>query len=173
MKKVKTNYVNNKQLYEVMKVYHAGVQQAKLNEEVPPRVPEYVGQCLLLIATRLATKPNFYAYSYIDEMISDGIETALLYINNFDPEKSQNPFAYFTQIIRFSFIRRIEKEKKQQYIKIKNLQNFDLQEELEGTSPKTEVNQQTDDFVRRFEESLTKKKRDANTGITKFLTEEP
>lgn len=171
MKKVKTNYVNNKQLYEVMKTYHAGVQEAKGREEPLPRVPEYVGQCLLLIATRLATKPNFYNYSYIDEMISDGIETALLYINNFDPQKSQNPFAYFTQIIRFSFIRRIEKEKKQQYIKIKNLQNFDMLEEISGSSVKVEVNQQTDDFVRRFEEGLTKKRKDANTGITKFLTE--
>ena len=50
-------------------------------------------------------------------MISDGIENCLQYIHNFNPEKSNNPFAYFTQIIYYAFIRRIQKEKKQAHVK--------------------------------------------------------
>ncbi len=52
-------------------------------------------------------------------MICDGIENCVQYIHNFDPEKSKNPFAYFTQIIQYAFLRRIQKEKKQLEIKTK------------------------------------------------------
>jgi DNA-directed RNA polymerase specialized sigma24 family protein len=57
-----------------------------------------------------------------DDMICDGIENCVQYIHNFDPEKSQNPFAYFTQIIHYAFLRRIQKEKKQLEIKNKILE---------------------------------------------------
>ena len=63
------------------------------------------------IANGLSYRPNFINYTYRQEMISDGIENCLQYIHNFDPEKSKNPFAYFTQIIYYAFIRRIQKEK--------------------------------------------------------------
>lgn len=170
--KPKKNYVNNKQLYEVMKVYHAAVQESKLNGTVPPRVPNYVGEALLMIATRLSHKSNFGGYSYREEMISDGIENSLMYINNFDPAKSANPFAYFTQIIRFSFIRRIEKEKKQHYIKIKNLQNCYLMDEIDGTDQRSsESNEITDDFVRSFEKNLTDKKKASKNAVTKLFKE--
>lgn len=69
------------------------------------------------IATHLAHKPNFAGYSFKDEMVCDGIENCLQYIHNFDPKKSKNPFAYFTQIIFYAFLRRIQKEKKQLYTK--------------------------------------------------------
>ena len=52
-------------------------------------------------------------------MISDGIENCVQYIHNFNPEKSQNPFAYFTQIIHYAFLRRIQREKRQLEIKNK------------------------------------------------------
>ena len=52
-------------------------------------------------------------------MICDGIENCVQYINNFDPAKSSNPFAYFTQIIYYAFLRRISKEKRQLEIKNK------------------------------------------------------
>ena len=89
----------------------------------PPRVSEYIGECIYKIATRLSTKPNFINYSYRDEMICDGIENCLQYINNFNPEKSQNAFAYITQIIYYAFLRRIQKEKKQAAIKHKAIMN--------------------------------------------------
>lgn len=113
------HYVNNKELYAVMQQYIADVKEAEDSGSDLPRVPNSVGKALVQIANRLATKPNFSGYTYKEEMISDGIENALMYINNFNPEKSQNPFAYFTQTIYFAFLRRIAKEKKQTYIRHK------------------------------------------------------
>ena len=59
-------------------------------------------------------------------MISDGIENCLQYASNFNPDKSKNPFAYFTQIIYYAFIRRIQKEKKQQHIRHKVIENMNV-----------------------------------------------
>jgi len=115
----KKHYVNNKELYEIMVSYINKVREAEETDSPKPPVPNYVGKCLLQISNRLATKPNFSGYTYKEEMISDGIENCLQYIDNFNPDKSKNPFAYFTQIIYFAFIRRIQKEKKQTYIKHK------------------------------------------------------
>jgi len=146
-------------------------------------ISNYVGQCLMLIANRLSNKPNFYSYSYKEEMISDGIENCIMYIDNFDPEKSKNPFAYFTQIIHYAFIRRIQKEKKQQYIKIKNMQNqfifSELIDSVEGHEadsgmPKSNFfdNEITSEFVRAFESSIEKKKKPAEkVGVEKFIEE--
>ena len=84
-----------------------------------PRITNYLGECFLKIATHLSYKPNFVNYMFRDDMISDGIENCVQYIHNFNPEKSRNPFAYFTQIIHYAFLRRIQKEKKQLDIKTK------------------------------------------------------
>ena len=119
----KRNYVNNPDLLQALIDYRALCKEAENSGDKNPQVPEYIGKCILLIATRLATKPNFSGYSYKEEMISDGIENCLMYIHNFDPEKSQNPFAYFTQIIWFAFLRRIQKEKKHLYVKYKSMEN--------------------------------------------------
>ena len=115
----KRNYVNNKDLLQSLIEYRAACKEAEDSGDNTPKVPDYIGSCIMLIAQRLATKPNFSGYSYKEEMISDGIENCLQYIHNFDPEKSQNPFAYFTQIIWYAFLRRIQKEKKQTYIRFK------------------------------------------------------
>lgn len=118
------NYVNNGDLFDALVEYKRLVREAEDAGEQKPRVPDYIGTCIYQIATRLATKPNFSGYSYKEDMISDGIENCLLYINNFNPEKSQNPFAYFTQIIWYAFLRRIQKEKKQMYIRFKSSQSM-------------------------------------------------
>lgn len=110
----KPHYVDNKKLFQVLCDY-----KDALNRGESPAIPEYVGECLLRIATRLSNKPNFASYTYRDDMISDAIENSILYLYNFNPEKSRNPFAYFTQIIHYAFLRRIEKEKKNMYIKYK------------------------------------------------------
>ena len=93
------HYVDNKRLYAEMQDYLNAVKEAEESGDDKPRIPEYIGECLLKISTRLSTKPNFINYTYRDEMISDGIENCVNYIGNFNPEKSTNPFAYFTQII--------------------------------------------------------------------------
>ena len=118
-RKKSEHYVNNKQLVEALIVYRAKVAHAKENDLPKPRITNYLGECFLKIATHLAYKPNFVNYMFRDDMISDGIENCVQYIHNFDPEKSRNPFAYFTQIIHYAFLRRIQKEKKQLDIKTK------------------------------------------------------
>ena len=116
------HYVNNKQLLEALIVYKSKVKEALENEKPKPRITNYLGECFLKIATHLSYKPNFVNYMFREDMISDGIENCVQYINNFDPEKSTNPFAYFTQIIHYAFLRRIQKEKKQMEIKNKILE---------------------------------------------------
>ena len=123
MAKLKTeNYVNNKEFLEALLIFKKSVNEAKENNSARPKIPNYIGECFLKIATHLSYKPNFVNYPFREDMISDGIENCVQYIDNFDPEKSKNPFAYFTQIIWFAFLRRISKEKKQLDIKNKLLE---------------------------------------------------
>jgi len=116
-KKKSEHYVNNKEFLAAMVEYKKTVDKAQKAGNKNPRVPDYVGECFLKIANHLSYRPNFINYTFRDDMISDGIENCLQYLNNFNPEKSNNPFAYFTQIIYYAFIRRIQKEKKQVIIK--------------------------------------------------------
>lgn len=179
------HYVNNKQFLEAMIEYREKVRIANENGTRKPQISNYIGKCILLIAQRIAHKPNFSNYSYKEEMISDGIENCIMYIDNFNPEKSANPFAYFSQIIHFAFIRRITKEKKQQYIKIKNMQNSfiftELADHVAGhDSDMGTVNSNmfdndiTSEFIRSFETSLEKKKQASTVkqGVEKFMEEE-
>ena len=106
-------YVNNKEFLAAITEYRQKVLAAKEAGKPRPRVTNYLGECFLKIATHLSYKPNFVNYMFREDMICDGIENCLQYIDNFDPEKSKNPFAYFTQIIYYAFLRRIQKEKKQ------------------------------------------------------------
>ena len=121
-KRQKHNYVDNKKFLAEMINYRRSVLQATDFGVERPRVPYYIGDCIMKIATHLSYKPNFINYTFREEMISDGVENCLQYIDNFDPEKSKNPFAYFTQIIYYAFIRRIQKEKKQSHVKNKMIE---------------------------------------------------
>ena len=89
--------------------------------EGKPQITNYLGECFLKIATHLSYKPNFVNYMFREDMICDGIENCVQYIHNFEPAKSNNPFAYFTQIIYYAFLRRIQKEKRQLEVKNKIL----------------------------------------------------
>ena len=119
-----THYVNNAEMLEAIKQYKAEIVKAREENREDPRIPEYIGECILKIATRLSHKANFINYSYRDDMILDGIENCMQCINSFDPSKSSNPFSYFTQVIYFAFLRRITKEKKQSYIRGRLIQDM-------------------------------------------------
>lgn len=123
--KIKSHYIDNKKFYQEMLDWKKQVKEARETGDPIPPVTEYIGRCFLEIAENLSKKPNFMNYVFKDEMIGDGIENCLMYCENFDPDKSNNPFSYFTQIIYFAFIRRIQKEKKQNYIKYKFLESQD------------------------------------------------
>lgn len=174
------HYIDNKTFYEAIKKYRESIKVAEEEKTTKPRVPNYIGECILLIANRLATKPNFINYSYKDEMIADGIENCIMYIDNFDPEKSTNPFAYFTQIIYFAFLRRIQKEKKHLYIKHQVFKNSMVSDEMfymqdgddfDGQGMDSHVNnEKMNDFIKSFEEGLEKKRKPSQkVGLEKYF----
>ena len=134
------HYVNNKEFLAAIIEYKDRVALAEQRGEDKPRITNYLGECFLKIATHLSFKPNFVNYMFKDDMVCDGIENCVQYINNFNPEKSKNPFAYFTQIIHYAFLRRIQKEKKQLEIKTKIIERsgyeevFTVDGDMTGTS---------------------------------------
>jgi hypothetical protein len=136
MKKTKNaHYVDNKKFYEAMKDWKAEWDSAVEKGEPTPQCTNYLGECFVKISNHLAYKSNFVNYTFRDEMILDGIENCLRYADRFDPDKSNNPFAYFTQITYYSFVRRIKKEARQTETKLNYFQNIDLQQlldEIEG-----------------------------------------
>ena len=156
------HYVNNKEFLAAMVEYRKSVNRAKRKKQAKPPVTNYIGECFLKIANHLSYRPNFINYTYRDDMISDGIENCLQYLDNFNPDKSNNPFAYFTQIIYYAFVRRIQKEKKQVIIKQKlihenNLDDFTLQPGDDG-----EFKSQFREFLQKntkLEEPIKKEKK--------------
>ena len=153
------HYIDNKEFYRKISEYKDLVNHAKENNLPKPKVTNYLGECFVKISNHLAFKSNFVNYTFKDEMILDGIENCLTYINNFDPTKSANPFAYFTQITYFAFIRRIQKEKRHLDTKLRYLQSIDLQEildEIEG-DPHSE-----NDYLSWVKENIDNHQKDAS-----------
>tara|TARA_B100000424_G_scaffold114759_2_gene86509 strand:+ start:3187 stop:3747 length:561 start_codon:yes stop_codon:yes gene_type:complete len=181
-KKKKEHYVNNKEFLAAMVDFRNNVQLAEKNGDERPRVTPYIGECLMKIAVHLSHKPNFINYTFKEEMISDGIENCLQYIDNFNPEKSQNPFAYFTQIIYYAFLRRIQKEKKHLYTKYKltdEVSVMGLDRASQDHDTDTYVNSKTsewsrehvDVFIESFEESKRRKKNRNTTAVDLLINE--
>jgi len=181
-KSTANHYVDNKKFLEALKEYRQMCADAEASGLEKPRIPEYIGSCFLLIAQRLTYRPNFMNYTYKEDMISDGIENCLAYISNFNPDKSNNPFAYFTQIIYYAYIRRIQKEKRQTYIKYKatekasifgELANYseadaDVMDEISYVS-----NGHMESFIGDYEETKRKKnEKRKKRGIDKLLEEQ-
>ena len=125
------HYIDNKEFLAKITDFRNSRIEAEECGDTKPQVTNYLGECFVKIANHLAYKSNFVNYTFRDEMILDGIENCLTYIDNFNPEKSNNPFAYFTQITYYAFIRRIQKEKRQQETKMKYIKSLDLEEMLE------------------------------------------
>jgi hypothetical protein len=174
----KKHYINNADFCKALVEYKESVEKAKKEHQEKPNIPNYIGECFLKIAEGLSHKPNFINYTYRDEMISDGVENCLMYFENFDPSKSNNAFAYFTQIIYYAFLRRIQKEKKQMYVKYKSTEQFGIldESELMGYDDVTvkpfEMYDNISEFIENFEETKKKKKEAKKAkGIEKFLEE--
>ena len=150
--KKKVHYVDNKKFLAAIVERKEQLKDAEEADEPKPQISNYLGECILKIANHLSYRPNFINYTYKEEMISDGIENCLQYIDNFDPEKSKNPFAYFTQIIYYAFIRRIAKEKKQQKIKDRILKRSNIQDMIIVQPHDDEADYQTQyiDFLDKY-----------------------
>ena len=154
-------YVDDKKLYEVLSKYCIERDEAIANNKTLPRVPEYAGEAILKIGEGFARKFQYSSYSFKDEMINDAVLNCLTYIDNWDPTKSKYPFAYFTQITYYAFLRRIEAEKKQQYKKYKMMQkmhimNFNDMEYISGSSTRGYEN--IDEFIEEYEKKMEEKK---------------
>ena len=121
------HYIDNKQFLAALIEFKKEVNEAKNNEEQRPQVPDYIGDCFIKIANHLAYKSNFINYSFREDMILDAIENCLIYMDNFDPKKSSNPFAYLTQITYYAFLRRIQKEKKHLQTKYRYIESLDIE----------------------------------------------
>lgn len=130
--KKKEHYLNNKEFLAALIDYKTKVNRAKERGMPKPRVSNYIGECFLKIATHLSYRPNFINYMYKEDMIGDGIENCIQYIDRFDHNKSSNPFAYFTQIVYFAYLRRIAKEKRQLDIRQKIVDRLDYSQLFYG-----------------------------------------
>jgi hypothetical protein len=165
MTKKTTHYINNDDFLKALIEYKTLCEECKSLNKPEPAIPNYIGECFLKIADNLSRLHKFVSYSFKDEMISDGVENCLMYFRNFDPNKSKNPFAYFTQIIYYAFIRRITKEKKQMYIKYKATEQFGIFDEQEmfedsdGNMKQFELYDNISEFIQNYEESKDKKKK--------------
>ena len=172
------HYVNNADFLAALIKYRTECEDARKNSTTEPKIPDYIGECFLKIAEHLSRKPNFISYTYRDEMISDGVENCLMYFRNFDPAKSKNPFAYFTQIIYYAFLRRIMREKKQLYVKYKATQQFGLLDEGEmfedenGNMKQFELYDNISEFIHNFEENKKNKKKKKSEGLEQFIEDE-
>ena len=154
-----SHYVNNKEFLAALVEYRAKVDEAKAKGEELPQVTNYIGDCFIKIATHLSYKSNFINYTFRDDMISDGIENCLTAAAKFDPSKSSNPLAYYTQIIYFAFLRRIAKEKKQQATKYKIIENLDLDSIMQN-SEDTESGRQLVDYLKKQLDNIDPEKRE-------------
>lgn len=187
VKKDRVHYVDNKKFYQEIVKHRQAVIEAESKGEEAPRLPNYIGECICKIAEKLSYKPCFMNYSFRDEMIEDGIENCIMYFKDFDPEKTQNPFAYFTQVIYYAFLRRIAKEEKNRYTVYKYFQStvifpgtMDIgsddtdMSETSNMMPR-KIYDNINEFMDRFEkkEQIKKEKRKiAKEGLIKFYEEE-
>jgi hypothetical protein len=158
-KKVKAHYIDNKKFFSEMVEWKKQVKEAKETGDPVPPVTEYIGHCFLEIAENLSKKPNFMNYPFKDEMVGDGIENCLMYCENFDPDKSNNPFSYFTQIIYYAFLRRIQKEKKQNYIKYKFLESMDHDGDFSQYLKAMGITEEEQEVYKKQDEEKNDKKR--------------
>ena len=165
----KKHYVNNADFVNALNEY-----KEKLKTKPEARIPDYIGVCISAICNKMATRPNFSGYTFKEEMIGDAIENCLEAVGNFDPAKSiersrtstVNAFGYFSWIAWNAFIRRIAKEKKQTYIKYKNMQNLQI---FDDSTIDPYNNEATNQIIEEFESKLTKTKKSVIVGIEKFV----
>lgn len=167
MAKSPEHYVDNQEFLRVLVAYQAAVAKAKKKKQDTPPIPEYVGECFLKIATHLSRRPNFNNYTFREDMVSDAIENCLVYMHNFNPEKTSNPFGYFTSVAFYAFVRRIQREKKHTYLRYKLIE----QAVIEGDTQTTTYGggqyhvdsamlsfDNVQDFIRKFDDYTDKRR---------------
>ena len=158
-------YVNNPEFLEALISYKNQIAESVISESPKPRVPEYIGECLLKITENIAKRPNFSGYTFKEDMIGDAIQNCLLYLHNFNENLSQNPFGYFSRIIWYAFLRRIEQESTETYVKFKSLEASPLFTDHKMESKKvvnlnkSVLNENTHHIIQKYEERQLRRKK--------------
>jgi len=165
----KTHYIDNKKFYAEIVKWKIMINEAREVDDPVPPVTEYIGICFMEIAQNLARKPNFMNYQFKDDMIGDGIENCLMYAHNFNPDKSSNPFSYFTQIIYYAFLRRIQKEKKQNLIKYKFLESQDKHGDITKYLRTMGINEDEEERYKNLTKEKVKKKRKSKNSFEDIM----
>jgi hypothetical protein len=176
MSKTPEHYVNNQEFFDALVAYRDECTKATQKGRKSPQIPDFIGECFLKIATHLSYKPNFVNYTFREDMISDGVENCLVYMHNFNPDKSKNPFGYFTSVIFYAFVRRIQRERKHTYLRYKLIE----QAVIEGDTQTTHAGggqyhvdsamlsfDNVQDFIQRFDDYTDRRRarrRTAKTG---------
>ena len=188
--KDKPHYVNNKEFSQAVVDYVKSVHAAEAEGKPTPIVPEYIARCFMRIAEGLSHKSNFVRYTYREEMVMDAVENCLKAVLNYKIETATrtgnpNAFAYFTQICYFAFLRRLSKEKKQQDIKFKFIEeagiedfvHYDDASEAVGADEMAYVDQlkdriervrTTDNAIKEFAKEEKRKEKEAK-GLELFM----
>ena len=96
---------------------NADMLKAVLESKEMGHMSDTLARMLMMLVRRYASKGNFSGYSYNDEMQSFALVSLTRTWASFDPAKSSNCFAYFTQCTHNSFIQYLAVEKKQQLIR--------------------------------------------------------
>ena len=172
------HYVDNELFLKEMVAYRRAMRKAKREGLPQPRLPEFVGECFMKIAEKRSHEFNFLSYTFRDEMILDAIENCVQYAHNFNPRKSKNPFAYFSQIVYFAFVRRIQKEKKHLYVKYKStelhgvLDDLNQLESEDGNTRQYEQYDNISEFIKNFEDAKARKKaKQQQAALARFTTD--
>lgn len=169
---IKKTYVDKKKLLEDIRDYQKKCVGEDRSQH--PQIPDSIGRAILNIATGLARKPRWNRYTYKDEMINDAVMTCLAAVLKFNPDKSDNPFSYFTQCCHFAFIGRLNHERKLTYSRMKYTQNFSIESDLSESSMSTKIDTMNDyaqGYVKEYEEMIEQKKERARQSELKKLEE--
>lgn len=164
MTKKSNHYVDNEKFLQALIDHTNERKKAEAEGRPEPQISNYIGECILKISENISHLPRFSMYSFREEMVGDGIENCLRYYRNFDPTVSKNPFAYFSQISYWAFVRRIKKEKKELYGKYKATQQFSLLDEGEmfedadGNMRQFQLYDNINEFIETYERSMDAKK---------------
>ena len=170
-----SHYVDNKAFYQALVEYRAACVQAESEGKERPIVTEYIGECFMKIARGVAMKHNFRNYSYINDMISAGVEVCLKHVLSFNPEKSNNPFSYYTQAIWFAFLHVIDKEHRQTDLKRRAFLNTDIDAfDLQDHDESGEFTISIADFINSMgtEKKVEKKEKKQKPGALETFYEE-
>ena len=111
----KRNYLNNRDMLEE-------IRKSRLQS----KMTDTLVMMLLTLCDRYAKKSNFANYSYIADMKSYAILNLVKIWGSFDENKSSNPFSYYTQSIKNSFIQFLNQERRQRNVKDQMLVHYGL-----------------------------------------------